>query len=402
MADFILQLHIFAHDKHKTMELYDERICRHSLNRIFGYTPKTAAALISHFGSAAELYRKGWKELKDTLPYTKGIDRICDKEYADSEKELALIESMGHRFICSHEPSYPASLLECADSPSGLYVRGDSPIEEIFADRTYVAVIGTRDLSPYGKEWCRRIISVLSAARDKVTVVSGLAIGTDITAHRAAIDTMTPTIAVIPTGIDSIYPLRHSIDAKRIASSPGSAVITDFPPGTCAVKMNFLRRNRIIAGLCKATVLVESKIKGGGMMTARLAFSYDRDVLALPGRIEDIRSQGCNLLIKEKIAEPIISEHSLAESLGISAAGNGHHESREEKIRKLYTGSISEDSIDTMARILLAIRRQSGITIGEIAEECRITYQRAAELTGLLECDGIISTDLMRRCSINL
>lgn len=384
------------------MELYDERICRYSLNRIFGYAPKTAAVLIRHFGSAAELYRTGGKRLQEALPFTKGIDRICDTEYESSAKELESLEAKGFRFIGSDSPHYPSRLLECDDYPIGLYIRSENALEDIFSDRTYIAVIGTRDLSPYGNEWCRRIVSVLSDSKDRTTVVSGLAIGTDITAHRAAIESGTPTISVIPTGIDSIYPHRHRADACRIASMQGGAIITDFPPGTSAIKLNFLRRNRIIAGLCKATVLVESKIKGGGMMTARLAFSYDRDVFALPGRAGDLRSQGCNLLIKEKIAEPIISEYSFAESLGISARQPCLQESKEEMISRLHSGSMNSDDIRLMARILLKIKQQSGICISEIAEECGIPYHHAAELTGLLECDGLISTDLMRRCSINV
>ncbi|MCM1178321.1 MAG: DNA-protecting protein DprA [Clostridium sp.] len=387
----------------KDMEPYDEKVCRYSLNRIFGYTPKTAYALIGHFGSASGIFSAGCRMLKEALPYTNGIDRINDAEYACAEKELASMEARGFSFICSSGEYYPSSLRECEDAPLGLYLRSGSPPESIFHSRTFIAVIGTRDLTPYGKDWCRRIISYLAATEVQPTVVSGLAIGTDITAHRAALEYGLPTIAVIPTGIDGIYPLRHSMDADRIASSPGSAIITDFPPGTAAIKLNFLRRNRIIAGLCKATVLIESKIKGGGMMTARLAFSYNRDVLALPGRIDDLRSQGCNLLIREKIAEPIISGHSMAETIGLrNIHGDRVKTDGEEKIRRMYSGRMDSSTIDLMAMILLKIKKQSGISIGEIAEECRIEYRRAAELTGLLEYDGLISTDLMRRCTINI
>lgn len=399
-ADFSLVRHIFA-GQMLDMERYEERICRYSLNRTFGYSPGIAHALVRHFGSAAALFTAGMDSLRDALPFTKGIDRINDKEYDDAGKELSRLESEGYRFISSDNPLFPALLKECEDSPVGLYVRSDSPFEEIFSGRPAIAVIGTRDLSPYGKDWCRRIISDMAGTGCGPVIVSGLALGTDIEAHRAALSHGLPTIAVIPTGIDDIYPYRHASDAFRIASSPGSAIVTDFLPGTKAVKFNFLRRNRIIAGLCGATVLVESRIKGGGMMTARLAFSYSRDVYALPGRIDDLRSQGCNLLIREKIAEPIVSGQALMESLGLGRPeGHEGKTDNRDRLDSLYSGSIDSTDIDIMARMLLLIKQHSGISIDEIASQCGMEYRKAAELAGLLESDGLISTDIMRRCTI--
>jgi len=387
------------------MELYEEDTCLHALNRIFGYRPKTALALIRHFGSAAALYADGGKRLKEALPYTRDIEKINDKGYADAQKELRRLKLHGCRFLGIGSETFPSRLEECPDTPVGLYIRSESPDEEIFAGRDFIAVVGTRDISPYGKEWCRRIVSSIAAC--SATIVSGLAIGTDIAAHRTALECGTPTIAVLPTGIDNIYPLKHRGDADRIVSSPGSALITDFPPGTAASKYNFLRRNRIIAGLCRATVLVESKIRGGGMMTARLAFSYDRDVLALPGRVDDLCSQGCNLLIQEKIADPITAEKSPAEILCLESGSRNiprayGRDEMETDIRNRYEGRMHGEDIEILASMLLKIKRDSGITIEELAGECGIGYVKAAELAGLLECDGIISTDLMRRCRINI
>ena len=184
-----------------------------------------------------------------------------------------------------------------------------------------VAVVGTRDISPYGREWCERIVHALARTSPKPLIVSGLAIGTDICAHKAALEASLPTIAVMATGTDTIYPYRHRQIAEKMSGTQGCALVTDYPPGTAPLPVNFLRRNRIIAGLSHATILVESKIKGGGMMTCRLAFSYDRDVYALPGRADDLRSQGCNHLIRARMAEPLTSEEDIIDSLGLLTTG---------------------------------------------------------------------------------
>ncbi len=384
--------------------MYDEKICRYTLNRIFGYRPKIAHALVDSIGSASEVFRIGSTKLKEMLPYTKDICLLSDREYEKSYIELKRLEAAGIRFICNDDAFFPALLKECEDHPMGLYVRSESPFREIFTECTNIAVIGTRDISPYGREWCERIVSSLPGTSPETAVISGLAIGTDITAHRTALKKGVRTIAVIPTGIDGIYPYRHLSEAERIASSPGCAIVTDYPPQTKALKINFLRRNRIIAGLCRATILVESKVKGGGMTTARLAFSYSRDVYALPGRADDIRSQGCNLLIKEKIAEPIFSEQALLESLSLQKAIESDRNDAygKDTFTKMYSGTLDSSSIDILSRIVLAIKSRRGITIEETAQTLGISYRQTSELVCLLECDGIISTDLMQRCFIKL
>ncbi|MBQ2069136.1 MAG: DNA-processing protein DprA, partial [Bacteroidales bacterium] len=142
----------------------------------------------------------------------------------------------------------PALLKDCSDPPLGLYVRSSSPPEEVFRPRPSVAVVGTRDVSRYGLQWCRKLTGAIAQSPARPVIVSGLAIGVDIAAHLEAIDRGGSTIAVLPTGLDKIYPYRHEAYADRICNSPGSALVSDYPPGTMALKTNFLRRNRIIAG----------------------------------------------------------------------------------------------------------------------------------------------------------
>jgi DNA processing protein len=186
-----------------------------------------------------------------------------------------------------------------------------------------------------------------------------------------------------------------------MASTPGCALLTDYPPGTAPLAIHFLRRNRIIAGLSRSTILIESKLKGGGMATCRLAFSYNRDVYALPGRIDDLRSQGCNCLIREKIAEPITSVDTLMSSLGLKSISRRGRESFMERLTDCYGKTIPADKIGRMNDILQSIRAERGITLEEICRKTKMGYGQVSEMTGMLEIEGFICIDLLQRCSIN-
>ena len=202
------------------------------------------------------------------------------------------------------------------------------------------------------------------------------------------------------TGPEEVYPFRHREFAQRLVNTPGCALISDYPPGTSPVALNFLRRNRIIAGLSDATLLIESKIKGGGMMTARLAYSYNREVYALPGRADDLRSQGCNDLIRRKIAEPITSGKHLLDSLGLTARRKSPASSLTSRIISTYGDTLSSEQIDIMTGIIKVIMNRRGITVDELPGATGIDYRTVAELTGILEIDGFICIDLLKRCRI--
>ena len=231
-------------------------------------------------------------------------------------------------------------------------------------------------------------------------IVSGLALGTDICAHRTALDCGLPTIGVMATGPECIYPYRNESTAREMTRTPGCALVTDYPPGTAPLAVHFLRRNRIIAGLSQSTILVESKIRGGGMMTARLAFSYNRDVYALPGRADDIRSQGCNRLIKEKIAEPLTSITELLDSIGMKSSTKSGKLSAADILTNIYSDTMDHDKIRMMHKILEKIIGERGISIEEIADSAGIPYHMAGKFCNIMESDNLISIDLLGRCSI--
>lgn len=384
------------------MENSNEKACLCALNRLFGFTPKAGLALISHLGSASEIFRMSPGELEEILgPYSKHSKGLGMTAVEQAAEELHRLERMGISFAGWTEEGYPPLLRECEDAPIGLYIRSGTPAEELWKPRRNIAVIGTRDISPYGREWCERMVTELSHTPDKPLIVSGLALGTDICAHRTALETGLPTVAVMATGPETIYPYRHRETAERICRTPGCALITDYPPGTSPLAVNFLRRNRIIAGMSDTTILVESKIKGGGMMTSRLAFSYNREVYALPGRIDDIRSEGCNSLIRSKIAEPVTSLEGLTESLGFEKLSGKSRRSVVEIVREAFGKILPDEELNTMAEVLSVIRKSRGVTVDDLSSACGLGYGKTADAVGMLETEGLISVDLLQRCCIN-
>lgn len=382
---------------------YSEKICNCTLSRIFGYEPRKGLELIRAAGSAAAVFGLKKEELLAlTGPYSAFTSRINRRELDFTAAELERLEKRGCSYLEISDPRFPEMLKECEDPPLGLYIRSDSAVESLFDDSPHIAVVGTRDISLYGSEWCRKIVAALSKAKHKPVIVSGLALGTDITAHQAALEGGLRTVGVLPTGIDEVYPRRHEYAAERICKSAGSGLITDYPPGSQAIAINFLRRNRIIAGLCSATILIESKSQGGGMITARLAASYNREVYALPGRVDDIRSAGCNKLIQRKLAEPITDLGTLVRSLGLGESSYRRRDTLSDEVRSLYENSMRAEDVELILDIVKHIRANRGICCEELSVAVGRPFSTVSAFLTILESDGLICTDLLGRCSINV
>ena len=202
----------------------------------------------------------------------------------------------------------------------------NGPIDHVFAGGTIdfiqsrnprIAIVGTRDMSPYGKSVTEHIVTSLAARADKPIVFSGLALGIDANAHRAALNNGLNTVAVLPTGLDEIYPRAHKGLAESIVDN-GGCLITDFPEQTAPAPINFLHRNQLLVKMVDMVIVVESRAKGGAMVVAKLAKDFNIPVFAVPGRIDDVRSVGCNQLIADHIAQPL-SELKKLETMGIKA-----------------------------------------------------------------------------------
>lgn len=378
-----------------------ERICLNALGTIFCYETAGALNLIRECGDAAAVFAAPSDELRKMAGPAgmKYVEQIGPAALEASEALLEKMEGTSVRYITIEDDIYPALLRECPDPPLGLYVKSSDSDSNIFCDRPFISIVGTRDASPYGREWCSRIVSAMASCPRRPAIVSGLAMGVDITAHMSALENGLPTIGVMATGIDEVYPFRHGRYADAICSAPGSALLSDYPPHTSPTAIHFLRRNRIIAGLCSATLLIESRVRGGGMNTSKLAFGYDRDVYALPGRIDDIRSGGCNLLIRSKIAEPITDVEDLLERLGLGRGGKVKKTDLEAVVRTAFADS---PQLETLLSLSMLIKKRRGITAEDLSYETGLPYPQVLALTSLLETGGIISTDLLGNCTINV
>lgn len=368
-----------------------------ALNKIFGFKPSLGLSLIEHTGSAEKIFTLSRDELRALIgPDSHILNQICSQALVEANEELEKTRREGAVFLCHNESSYPKLLKECQDPPLGLYVKSSDSIENIFGKYPSIAIVGTREMSVYGKDWCRNFLEALSSSGQKALIVSGLAYGVDITAHLAALEYGLPTVAVMATGIERIYPSKHIHIADRIVESPGSAIISDYPIGTAPLPLHFLRRNRIIAGLSSSIILVESRKKGGGMMTARLGTSYNRDVYALPGRLKDIRSQGCNILIKEKIAEPVSENEDMLLRLGFRTYHKGRKQSRLDTIL-----NISPEEKEKLISIAKIIEKEPGIDISGLSEISGFTFGAVTAATEMLMAEGIIDMDILGHCHYN-
>lgn len=385
------------------MDKFDQsRVGAVALNTVFGYEPKFSHQIIDSLGSPEAVFTMPRSRLAEILgPYSRYLDKTGPGALEKARREMERLEAEGYRIVTCLDDCYPELLRECPDAPVALYVRSSSEPSEIFGSRPLISIVGTRDQSLYGKEWCEKLVGALSRAPVRPAIVSGLALGVDITAHMAALGYGLPTIGVSPVGIDAVYPRRHSVAAAKISGSPGSAIITDYPPGTTPLAVNFLRRNRIIAGISSATILIESKVRGGGMLTARLAAGYGRDVLALPGRIDDLRSAGCNLLIRQNVAEPVISPETLAESLGLGRSAGARRRPVGEELAQHFAGMLPEEELERLRAVMEAVGEHRGITIEELCTQLETGFPEAARYTGLLESEGFITIDVLQRCTIN-
>jgi DNA processing protein len=268
-----------------------------------------AQNLIAYCGSAEAVFKasKG-KLLKVPLVGDERADAIVKSEVLrQAEQELKFIEDNKITPLFFTEEAFPKRLKECNDAPILLYYQGNADLNT----QKIVAIVGTRKISEYGKEITKKFIQEL-AAQD-VLVISGLAYGVDIAAHTAALDNGLKTVGVLGHGLNRMYPNQHKPTAKKMIEQGG--LLTEFTSQDAFAPHNFPQRNRIVAGMCDACVVIESAKEGGAVITANIANSYNKDVFALPGRVNDKYSSGCNFLIKTYKANLIESGKDLLDAM---------------------------------------------------------------------------------------
>lgn len=277
-----------------------------------------AKKIIEFTGSPEEVFRTGRSILQKIPGIGKTLaGNIADQKILDrAEKEIEFISKYRIRAMYYLDQDYPDRLKQCPDSPVILFIKGNTD----FNHPRILSIVGTRSASSYGLEFCRDFVTELALKGYDPVIVSGLAYGIDICAHKTALENGLQTIAALAHGLSIIYPPPHRNVAEKIIMQ--GALVTDFVSNTIPERGNFLKRNRIIAGLADATIVVESSMQGGALITADLAGSYNRDVFALPGRVTDKRSQGCNYLIKINKAALIEHVKDLEYMLGWTPSGN--------------------------------------------------------------------------------
>lgn len=307
------------------------------------------------------------------------IESISSKSgHARAEQEMAFCEKNGIRPIFFTDSDFPERLNrpECGDSPVLLYVMGRADLN---AERT-VSVVGTRRATAQGRDNTDRLVRDLKAYN--TPIVSGLAYGIDTAAHTAALDHGLPTVAVLGHGLDRIYPPENRPLAKRILDA-GGALVTEYPNGTAIHPKYFPARNRIIAAMGDATVVVEASEKGGALITAAIAASYQRDVFALPGRLTDTYSRGCNNLIATNRAQLLRTADDIAFQLGWPLIGKQMAIAEAEEAAALSP---------TEQKVIDLLQEYDRMTLDEVAARLAASLPKAAGLMFNLEMRGLVHT----------
>lgn len=336
-----------------------------------------AKKLVSHVGSFEGVF----KESKKNLLSIPGIGEILAQSIINSDalskadQELEFI--VKHKITTSFylDKDYPERLKYCDDAPILIYTKGSAD----FNNRKVLSIVGTRKATRQGIVFCEKLIENLAERNHNPIVVSGLAYGVDATAHKAALDNGLQTIAVLGHGLDIIYPASHKTLAKDIIKN--GSLITDFPSKSIRDKNNFVKRNRIIAGLSDATIVIESGVKGGSLVTADIANSYNRDVFAVPGRITDQYSVGCNNLIKTNKAAMLTSIKDVEYLLGWDVSENKDRSVQ----RNLFVDLSHEERV-----IVDILSKNDDISIDILCVKCNMPTSKVSPILLNLEFKGIV------------
>lgn len=282
-----------------------------ALTRVPLIGPIHAKLLVEHFGTAQAIFKASAVQLGkiEGIGKARAAAIRSFTDFDAAEAEISFIEQYKIRPLFLTDRDYPQRLLHCCDAPSLLFYRGEANLN---ASRI-IAIIGTRSNSDYGKYVTEKLVKELAGT--DVLIVSGLAFGIDALAHKAAIKHELPTVGVLGHGLDIIYPSEHTSLAKNMVRE-GGGLLTEFTSNAKPDKHHFPARNRIVAGMSDAVIVVETGLKGGSMITAELANSYNKDVFAYPGKVSDSKSAGCNYLIKSNKAMLLTDTQQLLDMMG--------------------------------------------------------------------------------------
>lgn len=343
----------------------------------------TAKNLLAYCGSAEEVFsEKKFLTRKipgvgtETVLVNKITNRSIQKEaLLRAEKEIKFIEKKEIIPLFFTDEEYPSRLKNCDDGPVLLYTKGNMNLN---AERI-IAVVGSRNCTDYGIKICEQLISGFSSY--DVLIVSGLAFGIDVCAHRSALSHHCSTVGVVAHGLDTLYPSQHKNIAERMLKNGG--IVTEFMSETKMAPEYFPRRNRIIAGLADATIVVEATRKSGALITAEIANSYNRDVFAVPGRLDDSSSEGCNLLIRFNKASLIQSAEDVIRAMNWDTAGKKPKHLQQELFARL---SAEEETLVNL------LKQKEKIHVDALSIAAGYSMSKTAVLLLNLEFAGLVKS----------
>ncbi|PCH66697.1 MAG: DNA-protecting protein DprA [Bacteroidetes bacterium] len=335
-----------------------------------------AKNLVGYCGSAEAVFT----ETKGKLMKIPGIGSvnaqaiIVKKEQAleRAQEEIEFINKYNIQALFFADKNYPERLKHCADNPTLLYYKGNSDLNK----SKIISIVGTRSATEYGKDFCKTLIKELSD--QNVLIVSGLAYGIDICAHRSSLENNLETVGVLAHGLDRIYPALHKATAEKMVKQGG--LLTEFPSNTNPDRENFPKRNRIVAGMSDAVIVIETAKKGGAVITAEIANSYNRDVFALPGNIDQKYSEGCNFLIKTHKANVIESAKDIAYVLGWEQA-----KTKPQKQKRIFVDLKKEEKA-----IIDVLNGNEKVGIDSIAVQSKLPMSQTASILLSLEMVGMV------------
>lgn len=364
------------------MENQQEKYNALVLSRLNHFNLVGLLDLYKELGSATEVMRHR-ANIREVLPdaserLVESL-RSLDEHKQRAEEEMAFCENHGVSVLTYNDPDYPQRMRECVDAPIALFYRGNASLN---ARRT-INIIGTRHATPYGVDFIRHFLTDLKAVCPDVLVFSGLAYGVDIAAHRACLDKGFDTVGVLAHGLDEIYPRVHRDTAMEMTHHGG--LLTEYMSHTRAEKLNFVRRNRIVAGCSDATLLIESAEKGGGLITCDIARTYQRDVFAVPGNVGQPYSVGCNRIIRERHATLLTSAADLVSAMGWEDA-----KVEEQTRRKGIQRTLFPNITPAEQSIIDALAEGGDLSVSTLAALTGMTVTQLSSAAFSLEMQGIV------------
>lgn len=361
-----------------------ETLAAMALTQIHGLSQRQALQLYRATGSAATCLSADSRLLEDFVSdYTGPLANIIQQSRSEAleraQQEAEFDESHGICPLALNDEAYPALLRECEDAPLVLYYRGNADLNVLHT----IAFVGTRRCTEYGKDLCQRLICEVSQECPDALIVSGLAYGIDINSHRAALQNGLLTIGVLAHGLDQIYPSTHRSTATEMLEHGG--LLTEYMTKTQPVAGNFVRRNRIVAGLSRGCVVIESRERGGALITAQLAQDYGRDVMAVPGRTSDAFSQGCNHLIQSNVAALVSSGTDIIQTLGWETLSQ-----KDSRLNHPVETNLFQKFTEEERTLIDLLRDSDGKQINILTVQSKMPVQRVSSILFELEMHGVV------------